>query len=160
MRGLHAAPLAHHAGPGQVAEHVALEGREERLRACRRWQRGSGGAATGGGGDGWGQGAVVVVLEGELGHFALAMAVVEDEQREAGVAEQAPGLSRMRRAREGQEGGVLLAPQVEHQTGQRGQQGGDVMSVCAVERRRRPAFSTNVTSTKDFLPLQTKRAVR
>lgn len=109
---LHATTLTQHASPWEVTEHMVLERRQEGLHA-----NGGAGAATGLGGD-----AVAVVLDGELGHLTLPVAIVEDEQGEAGVAEQAPGLGRVRGPGQRQERGVLLTAKVEDQTGEGGEQ--------------------------------------
>lgn len=80
---LDAAALSKNTSPWEVTEDLALEGGEESLHA-------RGGA---GGGAGLGAGAVAVVLDCELGHFTLTVAVVQDEQGQAGMAQEAPGFS-------------------------------------------------------------------
>lgn len=99
-----------------------LEGGQERLH-------GGGGA-----GGGLRRDPVAVVLNRELGHLAFPVSVVEDEQREAGVAEQPPRLGRVRRASQSEGGGMLLAAEVDDQTRQGGEQGRHVMPVCAGEK--------------------------
>lgn len=84
---LDAATLAQNTSAWEVTEDLALKGGQEGFHA-------SGGAVAGAG---LGGDSVAVVLDGELGHLALPVAVVEDEQREAGMAEQAPGLGGVRR---------------------------------------------------------------
>lgn len=84
---LDATSLPQYPSPWEVTEDVALKRRQDGFHT-----RG-GATATGLGSD-----AVVVVLDGELGHFTFPVAIVEDEQGKAGVAEQAPGLGRVRRA--------------------------------------------------------------
>lgn len=88
-----------------MTQDLALKGGQESFHARR-------GAVAGVGlrGD-----AVTVVLDSELGHLAFSVAIVEDEQREAGVAEQAPGLGRVRRTSQRKEGGVLLTTEIQDQ---------------------------------------------
>lgn len=123
-QGLDATPLAQNAGAGEVAEDLALKRRQERFHGGRA------AAAVGLRGH-----AVVVVLDGELGHLALPVAIVEDEQGEAGVAEQAPGLGRVRGAREGQERRLLLVVEVDDQAREGGEHRRHVTSVCAGRER-------------------------
>lgn len=123
---LDATTLAQNTSPREVTEDVALEGGQESFHA-----RGGAVAGAGLGGD-----AVAVVLDSELGYLTFPMAVVEDEQGEAGMAEQAPGLGRVRRAGQRKERGVLLAAEVEDQTGEGRQQWRHVMSVCVETKER------------------------
>lgn len=117
--------FAQHAGPWEVTEDLPLKRRQEGFHA-------RGGAAA----VGLGVEAIVVVLDGELGHLALPVTIVEDEQGEAGVAEQAPGLGGVRGPRQRKERRLLLVTEVDDQTGEGGQQRRHVMSVCAGRQRQ------------------------
>lgn len=66
-----------------MAQNLPLE------RGQRRFERGAGVRGR--------SDAAAVVAYRELCHLTLAMAVIEDEQRQAGVAQQAPGLCRAAR---------------------------------------------------------------
>lgn len=116
---LDATALAQNTSPWEVTEDLVLKAGQEGFHAS--W-----GAAAG---VGLGGDSVAVVLNRELGHFTFPVAVVENEQREAGMAEQAPGLSGVRRTGERKERGVLLAAEVDDQTGEGREQRRHVMSV-------------------------------
>lgn len=113
---LDATTLPQNTSPWEVTEDLVLKAGQEGFHASR-------GAGVGLGGD-----SVAVVLYRKLGHFTFPVAVVEDEQREAGMAEQAPGLSGVRRTGERKERGVLLAAEVDDQTGEGREQRRHVMS--------------------------------
>lgn len=117
--------FAQYAGPWEVTEDLTLKRRQEGFHA-------RGGDAV----IGLGVEAIVVVLNGELGYFAFPVTIVEDEEREAGVAEQAPGLGRVRRSCQRKERRLLLVTEVDDQTGEGGQQRRHVMSVCAGRERQ------------------------
>lgn len=83
---LDATAFAQNTGPREVTEDLALKGGQEGFHARWRAAAAADGVGLGGGG------AAAVVLDSELGHLTFPVAVVEDEQGEAGMAEQAPGL--------------------------------------------------------------------
>lgn len=115
---LDATTLAQNTSPREVTEDLVLKAGQEGFHA-----RGGAVAGAGLGGD-----TVAVVLDSELGYLTFPVAVVEDEQGEAGMAEQAPGLSRVRRTGQRNERGVLLTAEVDDQTGEGGEQRRHVMS--------------------------------
>lgn len=70
----------------------------------------------------------MVFCDGKLGDLTLTPAVVQDEQGQAGVAQQAPGLGRLQLPGQGQEGRVLQPPEVQHQRGQGREEGQHVVT--------------------------------
>lgn len=72
--------------------------------------------------------ANAILGDGQLGDLALASSVVQDEERQAGVAEQAPGLGGLQLPGQRQEGRVLEPTEVQDQRGQRGQEGQHVVT--------------------------------
>lgn len=117
---------------GEVRKNQALKRRERRLQRSESW-RGSGRDRNG---ELWGDTSTVFIY-GQLGDFTLASAVVEDEEGQAGVAQETPGFSRLQLARQGQEGGMLQPPEVEDERGQGGQEGQQVMTTRAAEEREK-----------------------
>lgn len=83
----------------EVGKNQALEGRQRRLQRSESW-RGSGRDRNR---TLWGDPSTVLVY-GQLGDFTLASAVVEDEEGQAGVAEETPGFRRLQLPGQGQEG--------------------------------------------------------
>jgi len=118
---LDATTLSQNTSPRKVTEDLALKGGQEDFHA-------RGGAVAGASqrGD-----TVAVVLDSELGNLTFPVAVVEDEQGQAGMAEEAPALSRVRRTAQRKERGVLLSAEVDDQTGEGREQWRHVMSLCA-----------------------------
>lgn len=115
--GLDASTLTLHPDSGEVRKHQALEGGQRGLQWGESWR------GTGRDGDRTlGSDASPVFSDGKLGDFTLAPSVVEDQESQAGVAEKAPGLGRLKLPGQGQESRVLQPPQVQHQRGQGGEQ--------------------------------------
>ena len=130
--GLHSSTLALDPDSGEVRKNQALKGRQGGLQG-RESRRGSGRDRNGAL---WGDASTILVY-GQLGDFTLAAPVVENEKGQAGVAEETPGFSRLQLPGQGQEGGVLQPPQVQHQRGQGGQQGQQVVTPRAAGDRGR-----------------------
>lgn len=102
----------------QMWKDETLKGRKRCLQRCEGG-RGAGGHWHGAlGGD---TGAVFGY--GQFGDLALTATVVEYEQGEGGVAQEAPGLGGLKLAGQGEEGRVLEPAEVENQGRQGGEEG-------------------------------------
>lgn len=77
-----------------------------------------------------------IFTDGQLRDLTLTPPVIQDKERQAGVAEEAPGLGRLQLARERQEGRVLQPAEVQHQRGQRGEQGQHVVTPRTTAKKK------------------------
>lgn len=115
--GLNAPTLPLDPNSREVREHQSLEGGEgglqwrESRRSPRRDRNWALRSHTG-----------AILSNGQLGDLTFTSAVIQDEERQAGVAEEAPGLRRLQLPGQRQEGRVLEPTEVQDQRGQGGQE--------------------------------------
>lgn len=130
--GLDAASFPLDPDSGEVRKHHSLKGGEGGLQWCESRR------STGQDGNWALRGHTRAIFSnGQLGDLTLTPAVVQDEERQAGVAEEAPGLRRLQLPRQRQEGGVLEPTEVQDQRGQGGQKRKHVVTPRTVEEQRR-----------------------
>lgn len=112
--GLDASTLSLDPDSGEVRENQPLKGGEGGLQRGESWR-----STSGDGNRALRSHTSTVLSDGQLGDLALTSPVVENEERQTGVAEEAPGLRRLQLSGQGQKRRVLKPTEVQDQGGQR-----------------------------------------